>query len=153
MFLERVLTALGRHNVDHALIGGYAVALHGAVRGTVDIDLVIALDASQYELAETALNSLGLQSRLPVSAREVFSFRGEYISNRNLTAWSFFHPDNPLQVVDIIITEDLKNLTIIEKRVGNLRIPIASIGDLIRMKQQSARPQDIEDIKALERLQ
>ena len=41
MFLIRLVRALDKHKVDYAIVGGYAVALHGAIRGTVDVDLVL----------------------------------------------------------------------------------------------------------------
>ena len=152
MFVERVIRALDRAKVRYALVGGYAVALHGAVRGTVDIDLVIVLKRQQFEALEKAMTNLGLQSILPVTAREVFDYREEYIRNRNLVAWSFFNPSNPLEIVDILITEDLDSIKTETKQIGKLRIEIAAIPDLISMKRKSNRPQDKEDIKALEKL-
>ena len=152
MFVERVIRALDRAKVRYALVGGYAVALHGAVRGTVDIDLVIVLKRQQFEALEKAMTNLGLQSILPVTAREVFDYREEYIRNRNLVAWSFFNPSNPLEMVDILITEDLDSIKTETKQIGKLRIEIAAIPDLISMKRKSNRPQDKEDIKALEKL-
>jgi predicted nucleotidyltransferase len=152
MFIKRVIQSLDKHKVRYALVGGYAVALHGVIRGTVDIDVVIALQKGQFTAAEKAMEAIGLQPRLPVSAAEVFEFREEYIHNRNLVAWSFYHPKNPLEVVDILITEDVRQIKTVEKKVDRLRIKVASVDDLIRMKTRSARPQDIEDIKALETL-
>jgi len=43
MFILRVIEALKGHRVAYAIVGGYAVALHGAVRGTVDIDIIVKL--------------------------------------------------------------------------------------------------------------
>lgn len=153
MFINAVINELQSNNVDYAVVGGYAVALHGAVRGTVDVDLVIALNRKAYENTEKAMLQLGLQSLLPVSSKEVFDFREEYIRNRNLIAWSFRNPKNPLEIVDIIITEDASSIEIVEKHAFNMTIRVASIKDLIRMKSDSNRPQDIEDIQALEKLQ
>jgi hypothetical protein len=42
MFLTELCQSLKNHSVRYALVGGYAVALHGAVRGTVDIDFVMS---------------------------------------------------------------------------------------------------------------
>ena len=152
MLLDSVIHALHDHKVKYAIVGGYAVALHGAVRGTVDIDIVITLDLRSIQRTENALNSIGLKSRLPVTADEVFNFRKEYISNRNLTAWSFINPDNFLEIVDIIITEDLNKLHTTRKKMDRLTINVVTINDLIKMKKKSGRKQDIEDINALEKL-
>jgi hypothetical protein len=152
MFIKNVIHALEHYRVKYALVGGYAVALHGAIRGTVDIDIVIALNEASFKDAEAALQSLGLESRLPVTAKEVFSFREEYIRNRNLRAWSFINRKNPLEVVDILITEDAKNIKTVNKEVFGMTIKVASIPDLIALKQKSGRPQDRADIQALEKL-
>jgi len=151
MFIKQVITAFQKFQVKYAVVGGVAVALHGAIRGTVDIDFVIQLDRSQFEAAEKALLSIGLQARLPVTATDVFDFRDEYIRNKNLVAWSFYHPSNPLEIVDILITQDLKTVKTVDKKVDRMTVKVISILDLIAMKKQAGRPQDIEDIKALEK--
>lgn len=152
MFIRKVIDALTKAGIQYTLVGGYAVALHGAVRGTVDIDIAITLDADSYIRCEAALKSIGLTPRLPVTATEVYNFREEYIANRNLTAWSFYNPVNPMQVVDILITEDATSMKSVGKKAFGTTLNVASIEELIRMKKRSARPQDIEDIKALEKM-
>ncbi|GMR05883.1 MAG: hypothetical protein BMS9Abin25_0460 [Gammaproteobacteria bacterium] len=152
MFIQRVINVLEDFGVSYAVVGGYAVALHGAVRGTVDIDLVIALTRQSFENTEKAMLQLDLQPLLPVSSKDVFNFREEYIRNRNLIAWSFSNPQNPLEVVDILITEDARLIEVVELNAFDMKVRIASIPDLIRMKREAKRPQDIEDIRALEKL-
>lgn len=152
MFIQKLIQSLIKHDVNYAVVGGYAVALHGAFRGTMDIDLVIQVDEQAFLHAEQALTNIGLQPRLPVKASEVFHFRDEYINNRNMIAWSFVNPNNPAEMVDIIITENLNNMNSVTKQGFGLDIQVLAIEDLINMKQKSGRPQDLEDIKALERL-
>jgi len=152
MFLEKITKALNEYKVQFVLVGGYAVALHGAVRGTVDIDLVINLNRSSYKKAEDALHSIGLESRLPISADDVFTFREEYIKNRNLIAWTFYNSKNPIENVDIIITENATQLKSVIKNINGAKIKVVAINDLIMMKKKSGRKQDLEDIKALEKL-
>lgn len=143
---------LSREKVNFSVVGGYAVALHGAVRGTVDLDIIIEHTQEQFEACERALKKAGLEPRLPVSAKDVFQFRREYIERRNLVAWSFYNPRNPIEIVDVIITHDLKGLRSVQKKLGTGRIPVLSIEDLVAMKKASGRPQDLEDIKMLEEI-
>jgi len=152
MFLYRLIRIFRKHNVHFAIVGGYAVALHGAVRGTLDVDVILRLTKKNYRAAEIALREIGLMPRLPVEAGQIFDYRKEYIRNKNLTAWSFWNPDNPAEIVDVIITQDLKKFKIKQVRSDNHIIPILGLGDLIRMKRKSGRPQDLEDAKALEEL-
>lgn len=152
MFLTKLVKALDRAKIEYAIAGGFAVALHGAVRGTVDIDLVVKITLESLEDVSIALQSLGLQSRIPVSAQELFMFRLEYIKKRNLVAWSFSNPNNPIEMVDIIITHDLSNMHSCKKNVDGVAVKVIALQDLIEMKRVSGRPQDLEDIKALEKL-
>ena len=152
MWIEQLIDSLERHRVKYAIVGGYALALHGVVRGTVDVDMVLKISRTNYQNAEKALLELGLTSRLPVRADEVINFREEYILNRNMKAWNFTHPQNPVQTVDIIITHDLSKMKVDRIKAGKRIFPVVSVRDLILMKRKSGRPQDLEDIKALERL-
>ncbi len=153
MFILEVVKTLSQNSVAYAVAGGYAVALHGAVRGTVDIDIVLALTLDNYEKCEKALKSIGMQPKLPVSAKDVFHFRTEYISKRNLKAWSFYDPKDPSRMVDIIITYTKKKIPIKTVHVEGNKIPVLAKNELIKMKRLSGRPQDMEDIKALEKIQ
>ena len=152
MFLYALVDALHEARVRFAIVGGYAVALHGAVRGTVDVDIVLRRSKRDFLAAEAAFQKLGLSPRLPVSAAEVFDFREEYVNNRNLVAWSFFNPQDPTQIVDIIITHDLAKMRTKNIRAGGRTLPVLAITDLIAMKKASGRPQDLADIHALEDL-
>ena len=152
MLIEKVCNQLTKKKIPFAVVGGYAVALHGAVRGTIDLDLVIKLSQQTFENIEIALKEIGFESRLPVRAKEVFQFREEYIENRNLIAWSFYNPHNLSEIVDIIITHNLDDMKYVKKRSGKLQIPIVAIDDLINMKKLTGREQDKADIKSLEKL-
>ncbi len=150
--LERICTALREAGIRYAVVGGHAVALHGAVRGTVDIDIVLSWSRKTVAGAEKALNEIGLVSRLPVSADNIFDFRKEYVENRNLVAWNFYDPADLSVQVDIVISYDLKGHKIRHIELPGGPVPILAIRDLIEMKRESGRPQDIEDVAALEKL-
>lgn len=151
-FFEQLCCHLNNCGVSYAIVGGYALALHGAPRGTLDIDLITKLTEKDLVAMENALLSLGFVSRLPISATEVFRFREEYIKNRNLIAWSFYNPKNSGEIIDIIITHDLEKLTKKTIKLGTLPIYVLSKPDLIKMKRASGRPQDLLDIEALQKI-
>jgi hypothetical protein len=152
MFLEKLAKELDESKVPYAVVGGLALALLGAPRGTIDIDIVVEHSEVVFQRLEASLQRLGLTSRIPVKASEVFNFRKEYIRERNLVAWSFFNPRNPFEVVDVIITHDLAHMSRVTKKLGSHRVSVISREDLIKMKIASGRPQDIEDVKVLELL-
>ena len=151
-FLQRVCAALDDAGVAYALVGGQAVALHGVVRGTVDVDLVLRWQPQVVEAAEAALQKLGLVSQLPITAADVLAHRDEYVEQRNLVAWNFYNPRAPLEQVDIIITYDLADAHVDRIALAAGAVAVLSVPALIDMKRASGRPQDLEDASALEKM-
>jgi hypothetical protein len=152
MFIYRLVNALESHKIPYAIVGGYAVALHGALRGTIDIDFVIKWQQNNLLQAEKALKSIGLISRLPIDAEDVFNFRDEYIEKRNLIAWSFHNPSHNDEQVDLLINFDLGKKKVLTAKLREAKIHYLNKKDLIAMKKQSGRQQDLADIDALEKL-
>ena len=152
MFVLKVIEALDKYKVQHALIGAYALAFHGVVRATMDVDIAILLNLKQLKNTETALKSLGLTSRLPLNAKEVASFRKEYIEKRNLIAWSFIDFKDPARVVDILLTETLKAFSVEKFNFKNHKISVVSLKDLLKLKQKSKRLKDQLDIQSIKEL-
>lgn len=152
MFIERVTLSLQQHGAIFAVVGGYAVALHGAVRGTVDLDLVLTWNRDNLEKAVHALQSLGLKSHLPIDVETVFNQRDMLIRDKNLIAWNFYNPQNLAEQVDLIIDFDMTGCAVKNIGVGHTIIPVLNMHDLINMKEKSGRPQDLADIAALRNL-
>ena len=151
MFIFEVVDALEEAGARFAVAGGHAVALHGATRGTLDVDLVLMLTKENLIATEKALTAIGLSSRLPLDAAEVFAFRREYLERRNLVAWNFIDLKDPSRIIDIVLTWDLKPIEIVRMRAGGRDIPVLSKSALITMKKAAGRPQDLVDVEALER--
>lgn len=152
MFIHTVCQALDHAKIPYAIVGGYAVALHGAIRGTVDVDFVIKWTVENLQKVEQAFKEVGLVSRVPIDALNLFAQREEYIEKRNFLAWNFYNPKNPLEQVDLIINYDLNSANTKQIHTNFGTIQILSRKELIAMKRASGRPQDLEDVKALEQL-
>ncbi len=152
MFIHDVCAALDNAKIPYAIVGGYAVALHGALRGTIDIDIAIRWTQKNLEKVERAFKKLGLVSLLPIDSNSLFHFRDEYIQKRHLIAWNFYDPSNPVNQVDVIINYDLKNAGTKTIYTYSGKVRVLSREDLIAMKKAAGRPQDLEDVKALENL-
>jgi hypothetical protein len=153
MFIHDVCTALDEADVMYAIVGGYAVSLHGAIRGTVDVDVAIQWSLKNLLQAEKALKQMGLVSRIPINAESLFGCRDKYIQERNLIAWNFYDPCNPTKQVDLIVNYDIENIQntkLVQTALGQVRI--LSIDSLIKMKEASGRPQDLADVEALKSL-
>lgn len=149
MFLTDVTTELARRKIKFAVVGGYALALHGIVRATMDVDLVIGLSKKNLVDAEAAMKALGLSSRIPVTAEEISKFRVEYIENRNLIAWSFVDFKDPSRQVDLLIILDVDDIEIEKISFGGKPLPVASLKSLLKMKVKANRKEDQLDIQRI----
>lgn len=151
MLVYEIIDSFDKEKLRYALVGGYALALHGLVRATMDVDLVIRLTLKDYELAEKCLKNIGLTSRLPIRAADIIQMRTEYIQNRNLIAWSFVDYQSPSRQVDILITSDLNELKTQKISIGGRKINVITLDQLLKMKKEAGRPQDLLDVENIKR--
>lgn len=149
MFLRDLIKSLEKSKIEYAVVGGYALALHGIVRATMDVDLVVNVSEATLSKVERALGDLGLTSRLPIRAKEVAQFREEYIQRRNLIAWSFVDFQDQTRQVDILIPYDLKGMGVERMKWGGLRVSVVDLPTLLKMKLEAARPQDLIDAEKI----
>jgi len=59
---KELLELFNAHNVDYIIVGGYALAFHGAPRFTGDIDLFVRIDAENANHIVDALHEFGFES-------------------------------------------------------------------------------------------
>lgn len=158
MFYEDVLRALDAASVSFVVVGGVAVILHGVPRTTADLDVVIDLEDSNVRRFIEAMTGLGFVPRAPVPATALASadLRRTWIADKHLVAFSFHRPGRPLDEVDVLMDPPLPfaeikaGAEIVEAE--GLRLPIAGIPHLIRLKELAGRAQDVADVDALRRL-
>jgi len=149
MFVLDVVAEFSRRKIKFALVGGYALALHGIVRVTMDVDLVLSLSSKSLHEAESALKAIGLTSRIPVKASDIAEFRTEYIKNRNLLAWSFVDFNDPTRQVDLLIVLGIEEIKVEKVSFGDQKSVVASLEDLLKMKLSANRPEDQSDISKI----
>ena len=149
------LASLDEAGVRFVVVGGLAVVIQGFARLTADVDLVIDLDRENILRTVDTLTARGLRPLLPVSPHDFADAakRQDWIETRNLQVFSMRDERNPLLTVDLfaevpIPFEDLFSRADVVT-LGGRPIRIASIEDLIRMKQTAGRPQDVVDVERL----
>ena len=157
-FFEDFFRTLNQDGVRYVVVGGLAVVLHGHPRMTADIDLVVDLDPVQARLTIQTLTTMGMRPRVPVKP-EAFadpSERRNWIEERGMTVFNLYDPDNPLRSVNLFVQPPIpfdelwSRSELISLPSADVRV--ASIADLIKMKEATGRPQDSADIRALEAL-
>lgn len=158
MFYEEIFRELNKRRIDYVVVGGVAVVMHGVVRLTADLDLMVHLEEKNLTKFVEVMNELGYKPKVPVKAESFIDpdNRRTWIEEKNMRVFSFYHPKKGIMLIDIFINEPVPYNKIredaVKMKMGNLLIPTVSIEDLIRLKEISGRPQDIADIEALKRL-
>lgn len=157
MIYIEVFKKLNRRKVKYAVVGGVAVVLHGYVRNTLDLDLIIDPSPKNVDNLFSSLHDLGYLPRVPVTAEE-FKQKGkrkEWLEQKNMKAFSFFHLRDPLKIIDILISEinQYEKFKKVFFKAGGVTIPVISISDLKRLKLKANRLRDRDDIYHLNYLE
>ena len=158
IFYEDVLRALDAASIRFVLVGGVAVILHGVPRTTADLDLVIDLEQDNVRRFVAVMSELGFVPRAPFEPADLASAdrRRDWVADKHMLAFTFHRPGRPLDEVDVLIdppvpfAEMAAGADLVEAE--GLRLPIAGIRHLIRMKEHAGRAQDVADVDALRRL-
>ena len=154
--LETIFQALEEARVRYLVVGGVAVVLHGHLRFTADLDLVLSLDAANLRAALGALAGLGYGPRAPVRAEELIDprRREEWVREKGITVFSLWSAKHPTTEVDLFVEEPFPFEAAYSRAVwadlGDTHVSIASIPDLVEMKRRAGRPLDLEDVRCLE---
>ena len=155
MYYFEILEGLYRNNIRYLIVGGLSVNLYGIPRVTQDIDIVIAMDKENVLKLTSLLKESGYVPRLPVNPDDLANPDKvkDWIENKNLKAFSFYHKKDNYKVIDIVLVHPLdfemsfKNRTV--KKAKDIDIYLASIDDVIKMKEYSGRAQDLSDIEMM----
>jgi hypothetical protein len=145
----RALRALTNRGVRFVLIGGFGGRLHGSPTVTNDLDLCYARDRENLEALASALIELGARLR---GAPSDLPFQ---MDAKTLEMGDHFTFVTRAGNLDILGTPsgvkgfDELDRTAVEMDLDGLRVRVASIDDLIRMKQAAGRPKDLIEVEVL----
>lgn len=154
---EEVFRALNKAKINYVVCGGEAVVLFGFPRLTIDLDLIVGLEEDNLEKIYGVLTKLNYKFRAPIKKEEFIRKERlrQLAKEKNMKAVSFYNFKDPFKVIDVGV--NLPNAPEILKRkkyvrIKDLRIPIISIDDLMRMKANLGRPQDLIDVANLKEI-
>lgn len=155
---EPMLATLIDHEVDFVIVGGYAVAAHGVVRATKDVDICPEPTDENLRRLAGALAELDAK---PVGLEE---FEGEFDLEPNLDGlkaggnWTLVTRHGRLDVMQTFSFEGGDNDEggyrdlaphAVERIFLGYKVRFCSYDDLLRMKQAAGRAQDKVDVESL----
>lgn len=124
------------------VVGGYAIAFHGYVRGTGDIDLWIRISDKNAERVWKALQTFGAP---------LFDLKIEDLKTPGMV-FQMGLPPNRIDIINKVegveFDKAWPNRTFVE--IHELSIPVVAKPDLLQNKRTMKRPKDMADIIWLE---
>lgn len=155
LILVKVFRLLNRKKVRYLIAGGVAAILHGNPRFTKDLDLWVDVKEDNLRKLVETMKKLKFIPRIPIKAEEFISKenREKWFLEKGMLAFTFINPKNSFENIDILWKVDLSFDKAYKKKKmfpsDGINLPVISREDLIRMKQQAGRAQDLRDIDIL----
>jgi len=139
--LKDLFRLLNEKAVEYVIVGGYAVAFHGFVRATKDIDILFHDSSANIGRLIQALKSFGISEDSMDS--KLFSKPGQIIRIGT----------PPLMIEFINAVGGISFKEIWKHKVpghyGDIEVFFISRNDLLITKKSAGRPQDLLDIEEL----
>ena len=139
---EELLLSLEKHEVEYMIVGGYAVAFHGAPRFTKDIDVFYNATRANIEGLRRALMEFGFSEKsLP---NDLFTEKGNVLT----------FGVSPVRVdlvndIDGVTFEEAKP-NVVRGTYGRAEAAFIGLQDLLRNKRATRRAKDKADVEELE---
>ena len=145
---EKLLVILAEGGVEFVVVGGVAVILHGYVRLTEDVDILIESSHANVRRFLDALADYGEGFARELSQEDFTDEEGaiRIVEETELSQIDVFTRMSGLRYPDLRIDASILPLQ------GH-RIPYASKAALIRLKSGSVREKDQLDVAALKQLE
>jgi hypothetical protein len=145
---ERIAAGLNASDVAYVIVGGLAVAAHGVVRATRDLDLVPEPSTENLDRLAAALTDLGAEH--PIDGRLTGASLARPVSFKLRTRHGDVQVLNRMPAVprygELIATATSVDLA------DTTPAFICSLADLRAMKLASGRPRDLVDVAELDEL-
>jgi predicted nucleotidyltransferase len=151
---DQLLRRLSEADVNFVLIGGLAVNAWGVVRGTKDVDIVIAPDPKNLKrLAEVAVQAHGHVQKGNAFLSSPFSIAAELASGERVAIETNIGLLDVVQGLNGVPTYDDLRAQATDVEVLGVLVAVCSIEDLKAMKQAADRPRDRVDLEDLDSIE
>lgn len=148
---DQLLRRLSEAGVEFVLIGGLAVNAWGVVRGTKDVDIVVAPDVENLKVvAEVAVEAGGHVQRGEALLGTPFSIAAELASGEQMAIDTELGRLDIVQGLEGVPSFDELRSRATETEVLGVNVAVCSVEDLRAMKQAAGRGQDLVDLENLD---
>lgn len=151
--IEGILEALVEADVEFLLIGGVAVGFHGYVRATKDVDVVPSPDPTNLERLAGVLRQLAAEVEGAEEFEDVelpdpldpavLAQGGNWVLRTHLGRFDVMQ-----WIGDDALWEKLSPAAVYAD-IGKLSVRVVGYEDLVALKRQAGRPEDLTDLQRL----
>lgn len=134
-----LLKEFAAHNVEYVVVGAYAMAAHGYVRSTGDIDILVKPTLSNSEAVYMSLGAFG--APLAEVTKEDFSAPG--------TVYQIGVPPNRIDILTAIDGVPYEEAGRVWIEVDGQEIPFLDLTSLKRNKAATGRTKDKLDLELM----
>lgn len=140
--LIEVCRLLNQHEVKYVVIGAYACILHGLVRTTEDVDILVGDSSENFQKVIHALSQMEDHAAAELTPQD-------FLDNVVIKIADEFEVDVSKSAWGVTFQEAEKNIVVVE--IEGVRIPYLDLDLLIKSKS-TYREKDIADRLSLLRL-
>jgi hypothetical protein len=145
---DRVVAAINAAGVEYVIVGGLAVAAHGVVRATRDVDIVAAPDRRNVDRLAECLQTLGGEH--PIEGLLTGGARVRPASFKVQTRHGEVQVLNRMEGIPSFA--ELRRDQIYVEIASGAVAPVCSLAHLRAMKRAANRPRDRVDLAELAEL-
>ncbi len=152
---QEILVSLSKAKVRYLVAGGIAMNIHGLERATHDIDLIIYLEKKNILRFVQVMKRLGYRPKIPVKPEDFAKeeLRDSWIKEKNMVVFSFYHPKNLFEVVDVFVYHPRPFQEMFKGRksapLSRFMVHAVGLKDMLFLKEKASRPKDEMDIRYL----
>ncbi len=148
---EKLFVLFKTYNVDFALHGDAAIYMWGVRKKIRYLDIVIDFEQKNIERFVRLMRNMGMRIKanlnykiLPDFLKKREDYEKDYIIfyHRRIYPWR----------IRLWLRDDLKNYSFVEKRLGNTRVPVISLENLIDFKRKRTSLKELQDFHFMRNL-
>jgi hypothetical protein len=148
---DQLLRRLSEADVEFVLVGGLAVNAWGVVRGTKDVDIVVAPDAENLKrVAEVAVETHGHVQTGESFPSTAFSIAAQLASGDRVAIETEIGLLDVVQGLDGVPPYEELRASAVDTEILGVEVSVCSIDALRQMKRAAGRPRDHVDLEDLD---
>lgn len=148
---DQLLRQLVDAEVRFVLVGGLAVAAWGVVRGTKDVDVVVAEDAANLRrLADVVVANNGRVQTGEALFGSALSIAGVLAGGEQVPIETDLGRLDVVHGLEGVPPYEALRARAVEAEILGVTVPVCSLKDLREMKRAAGRTRDLADLEDLE---